>query len=97
MPTYDFECPKCSSKFEKRRSFSETSPVPCPDCGSEAEQLFSPVPIIFKGSGFYVTDHRGSHGHSAPTESSSESDSKKAESPKAETAAESKSTPASTE
>ena len=95
MPTYDFRCPSCSSKFEKRRSFSETSPVPCPDCGSEAEQLISPVPIIFKGSGFYVTDHRGSHGHSTPAEDSAETDSgsspaaEPAPAPKADKAAES--------
>ncbi len=86
MPTYDFECPSCSSKFEKRRSFSDTSQVPCPECGTDAEQLFSPVPIIFKGSGFYVTDHRGNHGHSEPAESSEDSPktSPEADKPKAD-------------
>ena len=92
MPTYDFQCPSCSSKFEKRRSFSDNSQVPCPECGTDAEQLISAVPIIFKGSGFYVTDHRGSNGASEPTEdsgdsakTSSEADSSKAEKPKADT------------
>ena len=88
MPTYDFKCPSCSSRFEKRRSFSDNSPVECPECGAEAEQQFSPVPIIFKGSGFYVTDHRtSSHGHSAPTDSSSDSESG-SEKPKADSTAE---------
>ncbi len=87
MPTYDFECPSCSSKFEKRRSFSDTSQVACPECGADAEQLFSAVPIIFKGSGFYVTDHRGNHGHSEPAESSDDSAKAgpEAEKPKADT------------
>ena len=66
MPTYDYECPKCSTKFEQRQSFSDESKVKCPKCKTEAKRLFSPVPIIFKGSGFYVTDHKGDHGHSAP-------------------------------
>ena len=66
MPTYEYECPECSSRFELRRSFSENSPVSCPQCGCDAQLVFSPVPIIFKGSGFYSTDRRGNHGHSTP-------------------------------
>jgi putative FmdB family regulatory protein len=66
LPTYDYECPKCLDRFEQRRSFSDESKVKCPKCQREARRLFSPVPIIFKGSGFYVTDHKGDHGHSAP-------------------------------
>ena len=66
MPTYEYECPVCSFRFELRRSFSENSPVSCPQCGCDAQLIFSPVPIIFKGSGFYSTDHRGNHGHSTP-------------------------------
>ena len=67
LPTYEYECPKCSSRFEQRRSFSEESKVTCPKCRREARRIFSPVPIIFKGSGFYVTDHKSDHGHSSPT------------------------------
>jgi predicted nucleic acid-binding Zn ribbon protein len=51
-----------------RRSFSENNPVSCPQCGCDAQLVFSPVPIIFKGSGFYSTDHRGNHGHSEPAD-----------------------------
>jgi len=58
MPTYDFECVKCHHKFEQKRSFSDDGSADCPRCHGEARRLFSVVPVIFKGSGFYVTDHR---------------------------------------
>jgi len=58
MPTYDFECVKCHHRFEEKRSFSDSGSVDCPRCHCEARRLFSVTPIIFKGSGFYVTDHR---------------------------------------
>ncbi len=63
MPIYEYECTCCSSRFELKQSFSESNPVSCPRCGSKTQRIFSPVPIIFKGSGFYSTDSRGNHGH----------------------------------
>ena len=57
MPVYDYECGKCAHKFEQRRSFSEGATATCPHCKSEATRVFAPVPIVFKGSGFYVTDY----------------------------------------
>ncbi|MFC1946685.1 FmdB family zinc ribbon protein [Chloroflexota bacterium] len=83
MPLYEYECSECLKKFELRRSFSDESEVVCPDCKCTATRIFSPVPIIFKGSGFYVTDHRSNHGHSEPTgtsEDSKSADSKPSES-----------------
>ncbi len=59
LPIYEYECTCCPSRFELRRGFHEDSPVSCPNCGGRARQRFSSVPIIFKGSGFYVTDSRG--------------------------------------
>lgn len=58
MPVYDYECSSCSFRFEVRRGFNDESDVSCPRCQSQARRVFHPVPIIFKGSGFYVTDHR---------------------------------------
>ena len=58
MPTYEYECTQCLCHFELRRSFSEDSIVTCPRCGSETHLILSPVPVIFKGSGFYTTDNR---------------------------------------
>ena len=65
MPTYEYECTRCPCRFELRRSFSDDTPVSCPDCGSEVQRIFTAVPIIFKGSGFYSTGNRGNHGHSS--------------------------------
>jgi len=56
MPTYDYKCQKCSTRFEVRRSFKDDSPVSCPKCGGGAERLFSSVPIVLKGPGFYATE-----------------------------------------
>lgn len=56
MPIYEYECKVCSLKFELRRRFGENSGASCPQCQGEARQLFSPVLVIFKGPGFYVTD-----------------------------------------
>ncbi len=66
MPIYEYECPSCSFRFEQKKSFTDESPAACPKCQCHAVRVFSPVPIIFKGSGFYVTDHRGNNSGSAP-------------------------------
>ena len=58
MPIYEYECSKCASRFEVKRGFHETGGDCCPKCGGEGRQLFLPTPIIFKGSGFYITDSR---------------------------------------
>ena len=58
MPTYQYSCTKCDAKFELKQGFNDDSVANCPKCRAEAKRVFLPVPIIFKGSGFYVTDHR---------------------------------------
>jgi putative FmdB family regulatory protein len=58
MPIYQYVCSKCNSSFELRQGFDDENVAPCPKCKSEAKRRFMPVPIIFKGSGFYVTDSR---------------------------------------
>ena len=57
MPIYQYLCPSCNLEFDKRQSFTEEATVSCPRCKNGARRLFLPVPIIFKGSGFYVTDN----------------------------------------
>jgi putative FmdB family regulatory protein len=56
-------------KFELKQSFSDESMVACPKCQNGAKRLFSPVPVIFKGTGFYSTDNRKGSSESASTES----------------------------
>ncbi len=59
MPIYEYECEKCACKFELKRRFGEDDGSPsCPQCRGKVHQLFSPPAILFKGSGFYVTDSR---------------------------------------
>ena len=57
MPIYQYLCPSCELEFELKQSFTDKAKVKCPRCNNGAKRLFSPVPIIFKGSGFYVTDN----------------------------------------
>ena len=72
LPIYEYECPRCAFQFELRRSFSENNLVSCPQCGCDTQRIFSPVPIIFKGTGFYSTDYRGNQGHAAPADGKDE-------------------------
>jgi len=59
MPVYEYECDNCSLRFEKMQRFSEDPVRLCPDCGGSVHRVIQPVGVIFKGSGFYVTDNRG--------------------------------------
>ena len=62
MPIYEYECGKCACRFELKRRFGEDEGSPCcPQCQGKVRQLFSPPIILFKGSGFYVTDNRSDH------------------------------------
>ena len=56
MPVYQYICQSCNHKFEVKQSFNDEGKAHCPKCKNRARRLFIPVPIIFKGSGFYVTD-----------------------------------------
>ncbi len=58
MPVYEYECNICSKRFDVKRGFNDESIAQCPQCNGKAHRLFSAVPIIFNGSGFYVTDNR---------------------------------------
>jgi putative FmdB family regulatory protein len=69
MPIYQYVCSKCNTKFELRQSFNDESVASCPKCKCESRRLFVPVPIIFKGSGFYVTDSKSASPTQAPAKS----------------------------
>lgn len=57
MPIYEYQCKDCSLRFEVKKRFRDSSDAVCPKCHGEAQRVFSPVPIFFKGSGFYATDN----------------------------------------
>jgi len=58
MPTYQYACQSCGFQFEKRQRFSEEPLKNCPDCEGTIQRVINPVGIIFKGSGFYITDNK---------------------------------------
>jgi len=75
MPTYEYECKSCSYKFEVFQSMSDSPLTNCPKCGSEIRRLiFGGTGVIFKGSGFYVTD-KGKSSKTGSTTPSKKTDS----------------------
>jgi putative FmdB family regulatory protein len=80
MPLYDYRCDACGKVTEIRHGFNETNAEPCAQCGGALTRVFNPAPIIFNGSGFYVTDSRPAKGSGGETSSSETS--KPSESPK---------------
>ncbi|BAR06317.1 evolved beta-galactosidase subunit alpha [Scardovia inopinata] len=59
MPTYHYRCKNCGYDFTQVRSFTDAPLTVCPQCGQkQVHQVYSAVPISFKGSGFYRTDGR---------------------------------------
>ena len=76
MPRYDYLCPNCQHQFEIKQSFSSEPVATCPKCQNEARRVFHSVPIVFKGSGFYVNDYgKGKGSTGAPPESKESKDS----------------------
>ena len=67
MPIYEYECSCCHSHFERKQRFDEEPVATCPTCKAKARRVIHSVPIIFKGSGFYITDSR--KGEGKPTKS----------------------------
>jgi putative FmdB family regulatory protein len=59
MPTYEYACTECGDRTEVVQSISDPPLTTCTVCGGTLRKIFSPVGIVFKGSGFYRTDSRG--------------------------------------
>lgn len=58
MPTYQYRCTECATELETVQKFTDPPLTVCPECGAELRKVFSPVGVVFKGSGFYATDSR---------------------------------------
>ncbi len=72
MPIYTYRCENCGVQFEREQSFNDEPLKICPECRKKSlKKVISPVGIIFKGSGFYSTDHK------SPSGSTSSSSTKK--------------------
>ncbi len=57
MPIYEYECSKCSHRFEKKQSFHDEAVADCPKCRGKSSRIMCSSQVIYKGSGFYVTDY----------------------------------------
>ncbi len=66
MPLYEYECESCGVRFERRQHMEDEPVEVCPECGGHVHRLIQPVGIIFKGSGFYVTDNRAKSSTATP-------------------------------
>lgn len=65
MPVYTYRCDNCGVQFERQQSFNDTPLKTCPECRRKAlKKVITPTKVIFKGSGFYATDHKSPSGDS---------------------------------
>lgn len=74
MPTYEYACIECGSHIEVVQSMSDPPLAVCATCGGRLRKVFSPIGIVFKGSGFYRTDSRGKSSTSTSAADSSSSE-----------------------
>ncbi|MEU2898859.1 FmdB family zinc ribbon protein [Streptomyces sp. NPDC001273] len=70
MPTYQYQCTECGEGLEAVQKFTDDALTECPGCQGRLKKVFSAVGIVFKGSGFYRNDSRGSSSSSAPASKS---------------------------
>jgi len=87
MPIYTYRCESCGVQFERHQFFHDAPLKTCPECRKKTlKKVITPTKVIFKGSGFYATDHRSPSGDQSPSgdKPSSGSKSKEAKSEKKE-------------
>ncbi|MFE3903433.1 FmdB family zinc ribbon protein [Streptomyces sp. NPDC059153] len=70
MPTYQYQCTECGEGLEAVQKFTDDALTVCPNCEGRLKKVFSAVGIVFKGSGFYRNDSRGSSSSSTPASAS---------------------------
>jgi putative FmdB family regulatory protein len=88
MPVYTYRCEACGIQFERHQSFTDNPLKTCPECRKKAlKKVITPTKIIFKGSGFYATDHKSPSGD---TSNAKKADKEEKKSTSKESSAESK-------
>ena len=83
MPIYTYHCDNCGVQFDQFQKFTDPPLTRCPECNKKTlRKVYTPVGIVFKGSGFYATDHRSPSGGltSKPASDKSEAAEKASES-----------------
>ncbi len=95
MPTYEYQCLECKHKFDIWQEVG-SPPPPCEECQSQTKKVFQPPRVIFKGSGFYLTDLRSEQAAKSGKKEGEKSESS-GESKSSEVKAESKSDSSKTE
>ncbi|MDK1476559.1 zinc ribbon domain-containing protein [Streptomyces sp. 549] len=80
MPTYQYQCTECGEGLEAVQKFTDDALTDCPSCEGRLKKVFSAVGIVFKGSGFYRNDSRGSSSSSSPASAGASGTAKKGES-----------------
>jgi putative FmdB family regulatory protein len=96
MPTYTYQCDSCGHGFEAVQRFADDPLSECPQCGASIRRVIQPVGVVFKGSGWYITDSRpksAGDGGDAPASKAKD----KADSPAKADKAEKADAPAKTE
>ncbi|WP_097865678.1 FmdB family zinc ribbon protein [Streptomyces sp. rh34] len=73
MPTYQYQCTECGEGLEAVQKFTDDALTVCPSCDGRLKKVFSAVGIVFKGSGFYRNDSRGSSSSSTAASTASKS------------------------
>ena len=77
MPVYTYRCENCGVRFERLQGYNDPVLTRCPECNKKAlRKVYTPVGIVFKGSGFYSTDHRSASGSFNRSSKPDESDNK---------------------
>ncbi|AXI72102.1 FmdB family zinc ribbon protein [Streptomyces cavourensis] len=95
MPTYQYQCTECGEGLEAVQKFTDDALTVCPSCDGRLKKVFSAVGIVFKGSGFYRNDSRGSSSSSTPASSTSKSSDSGSSSSSTSTGSETKSSASS--
>ncbi len=76
MPLYVYQCTDCGVRFEATQSFHDAPLTTCPECNGSVYRVIGSTGVIFKGSGFYVTDNRKSGGNGNGHRTAAKSDEK---------------------